>query len=148
MHAAQVVAGISNLAVQDTSQSATNSISSVNAAGRHLLDGKQQCAVDPHSCYDQPQQPDAVMSCGQETTHASLKHTLCLCSADGSKWQKVTLQYLDTNNKIVSTQVAVPSECDHVLLLCLYLWPPPAGSRLLYPLDCCSACKHIHVVQR
>ena len=30
--------------------------------------------------------------------------------ADWDNWQKVTLQYLDTNNKIVNTQVAVPSE--------------------------------------
>ena len=32
--------------------------------------------------------------------------------SDGFK--KVTLQYLDANNKIVNTQVAVPSECKPV----------------------------------
>ena len=32
--------------------------------------------------------------------------------ADWDNWQKFTLQYLDTNNKIVNTQVAVPSEFD------------------------------------
>ena len=58
---------------------------------------------------------------------------MCLFSADWSKWQKVTLQYLDTNNKIVSTQVAVPSECDHVKHCCAC-----TCGRHLMALDCCT----------
>ena len=53
------------------------------------------------------------------TTHAFLKHKVCLCLADWSKWQKVTLQYLDANNQIVSTQVAVPSKWEPVKTPCL-----------------------------
>ena len=48
-----------------------------------------------------------------------LKHLLYLPLADWSNWQKVTLQYLDANNKVVSTQVAVPSEWELVKTPCL-----------------------------
>ena len=51
LHAAQVVIGKNNQAIQATSQDATNSISNVNSAGRRLLDGEQQHAEEPHSCW-------------------------------------------------------------------------------------------------
>ena len=42
--------------------------------------------------------------------NCAFNHKVYPVRADWDNWRKVTLQYLDTNNKIVNTQVAVPSE--------------------------------------
>ena len=119
--------GSNNEADQETVQSASNSIDNANIAGRRLLSGKQKgydeapllliCAVcvlasraehkrlsaTPHSLcpFSLP------LCCGASIAWVNLM----LCVAGwGDGFQEVTLQYLDANNKIVNTQVAVPSE--------------------------------------
>ena len=125
--AAQVVIGSNNEADQETVQSASNSIDNANIAGRRLLSGKQKgydeaplllvCAV----C--------VLASRAEHKRLPALPHSLCpfslplccgasiawvnlmLCVAGwGDGFQEATLQYLDANNKIVNTQVAVPSK--------------------------------------
>ena len=134
--------GKDNEAFQGTSQSATNSITNANVAGRHLLGGEQKgCNVAPIllAC------ASCVMASEQSTRDTLLQHTACIfqpvlcCSSPPARthmlfsnlisyvagwsdgFKKVTIQYLDANNKIVNKQVAVPSEwkpvCTALLLV-------------------------------
>ncbi len=61
-------------------------------------------------------QPDVLQCCLAFNGEAVLlKHNLYQRLAEYDDWQKFTLQYLDANNNIVNTQVAVPSESDLAL---------------------------------
>ena len=136
-HAAEVVFGSNNTADQETSQSATSSITNENFAGRRLLGGEQKgsckhplllisaclqfsvtasehglvaCSVTETRAF----RLDVVQYClAFSSRNVLYKHKLYPLLADWDDWQKFTLQYLDSNNNIASTQVAVPSEFGH-----------------------------------
>ena len=135
-HAAQVVAGRSNTADQDTTQTADNFIGNENVAGRRLLGGEQKgCSAAPILlacalcvCWHPSRSRETccfhirlVLSAWCCAVVARLQGSRMLyddltsCVAGwGAGFQEVTLQYLDANNKIVNTQAAVPSEWEPV----------------------------------